>query len=665
MSVVILALSLTSMLYSQNRRAASALPQITVDSYHIQLTLDPDPHEMQVVAAIKFKPVQATDMVVFHISENLSITKVSDEQGGSLDFGQDEPGPGNLAVHFPKALEAGAGVTIKIQYTGGFDLDRYSRNFTRDQSAAYIGMEGSYLLYPARWFPINRMFGDRPAAEVAVTVPLGMTAVGPGAQLPVVTHDVTETFSWSSQKLPAQALSVVAGRYFERKAQFENWTIDTFAREDHIDAMKKAAEALVKPLDYYRQLWGEPAAAKFLKLVEVDDKLALQPGMLGAVFITHKELSDASPPVRMLARRAACQWWMDTAGIQNAADLWLADGMAYYSAAQFMGQSGGSEILRDEIDNLAVLGLKYESKAAIREGISLGYGTDFYQSVVAGKGAYVLNMLQGIMGPEKFMDLVQRYSKQAAGRGGSTAEFQKLAEQVHGKELNWFFREWLDTTGVPNFQIDYVIYKTRDGFRVSGTVKQDNDLFRMPLEIEAQGEGKTERSVVELSGKTTPFDVNTFTWPQKVLVDPDNKLLRDSDELQFKVQVTLGGELKEKGNYVEAVRAYEQAIKINPRKSIAHFRLAEVFFEQMNLSAAANTFRDALNGDKEPKWIEVWCYIYIGKGFDILGQRQRALAEYSKALNTKDNTNGALDEAKKYTAVAYSRDAASPDVVKK
>jgi tetratricopeptide (TPR) repeat protein len=107
---------------------------------------------------------------------------------------------------------------------------------------------------------------------------------------------------------------------------------------------------------------------------------------------------------------------------------------------------------------------------------------------------------------------------------------------------------------------------------------------------------------------------------------------------------------------VEAVRVYQDALKINPRKSMVHFRLAEVLFDQMNLQASANTFRDALNGDRDPKWIEVWCYVYIGKIYDILGQRQRAMAEYNKALNTKDNTNGALDEAKKWLTTPYTRE---------
>ena len=39
------------------------------------------------------------------------------------------------------------------------------------------------------------------------------------------------------------------------------------------------------------------------------------------------------------------------------------------------------------------------------------------------------------------------------------------------------------------------------------------------------------------------------------------------------------------------------------------------------------------------------------------GQRDRALNEYQKALQTNDNTQGALDLANKYTQKAYSEDA--------
>jgi aminopeptidase N len=653
----LLSISFVSGLFSQAKRQASALPRISVTNYNLQLTLDPDPHELRAVAAITFRALEKTDVAVFQLSENLTVTKAIDAQGISLDVTQDDPGPGNIAIRFPKQLNEGDSATIKLEYSGGFDLDRFSRNYTRDENNVYIGLEGSYLLYPGKWFPVNKLFADRTTVTIAVTLPLGMTAVGPGDPMPIETHATTETFGWSA-KTAVMPISIVAGRYFERKAQIDDLTIDCFAREDHIEAIRKSAEALAKPLQFYQHLWGDSASGKEVRLVEVDDKLALQSGTLGTIFVTHKELSATAPPLRALARRAASQWWMDTVGIGSPDDLWLADGMDYYAAALYLGQSGGAESLKNEIDDLLVLGLKFESKSAVRAGLSLGYGTDSYESVVCGKGAAILNMLEGMMGSAKFSDLLKQYVKLYAGSGGSLADFQKLAEQLYGKDLAWFFAEWIDTTGVPNFSVDYVVYKTREGFRVSGSIKQDRDLFRMPLEVEAGSPGNTERTTVELNGKSTPFDIDTFSWPQKVALDPDSRLLRDSDELELKVKLTLGNEMKDKGDYVEAVRVYEDALKINPRKSIVHFRLAEVLFDQLNLQASANTFRDALNGDRDPKWIEVWCYVYIGKIYDILGQRQRAMAEYNKALNTKDNTDGALDEAKKWLTTPYTREGA-------
>jgi tetratricopeptide (TPR) repeat protein len=266
-----------------------------------------------------------------------------------------------------------------------------------------------------------------------------------------------------------------------------------------------------------------------------------------------------------------------------------------------------------------------------------------------------------MLGDSAFGELLRRYVSEFSGKGGTTAGFQKLAEEIHGRELGWFFGEWLDNIGVPNLQTDYVVYKSTSGFRITGTVKQDRDLFRMPLDVEVQTVDKPVTATIELSGKSTSFDIATFSMPKKVTTDPGYKILRDSKELQLAVQLSLGNDLKAKGQFVEAIRAYENAMKINPRKSLAHFRLAEVFFEQANLQSAANSFRDALNGDKDPKWVEVWSYIYLGKIYDILGQRQRAMAEYNKALNTKDDTFGAQEEAKKYLSAPFVQQRGAKD----
>ena len=63
----------------------------------------------------------------------------------------------------------------------------------------------------------------------------------------------------------------------------------------------------------------------------------------------------------------------------------------------------------------------------------------------------------------------------------------------------------------------------------------------------------------------------------------------------------------------------------------------------------------AINGDGEPRWTEVWSHIQLGKIFDVTGQRERATNEYRQALQTNDNTQGALDEARKYLQKAFEQ----------
>jgi tetratricopeptide (TPR) repeat protein len=84
--------------------------------------------------------------------------------------------------------------------------------------------------------------------------------------------------------------------------------------------------------------------------------------------------------------------------------------------------------------------------------------------------------------------------------------------------------------------------------------------------------------------------------------------------------------------------------------------MGEAFFYQKNYNAAANAFREALAAVPEPseKWTEVWGHIYLGKIFDLLGQRARAVNEYSKAKQTNDNTSGAQQTAEALLKKPYS-----------
>ena len=106
-------------------------------------------------------------------------------------------------------------------------------------------------------------------------------------------------------------------------------------------------------------------------------------------------------------------------------------------------------------------------------------------------------------------------------------------------------------------------------------------------------------------------------------------------------------------NETDVCAKYEQDLKANPRSSITQFRIGEIYFQQRSFQAAANAFRSALALDLQPKWIEGWSHLNLGKIFDVTGQRQRAVNEYTQVRRINDNTRGAVEEAEIYLQFPY------------
>jgi tetratricopeptide (TPR) repeat protein len=177
----------------------------------------------------------------------------------------------------------------------------------------------------------------------------------------------------------------------------------------------------------------------------------------------------------------------------------------------------------------------------------------------------------------------------------------------------------------------------------------------MPVNLKIETEGNPEEKRVEVVGTSSEFSVDTFGKPKSVIIDPGNKVLRYSSQVRVAVAIRRGEQYMELSEFGEALKEYQKALETNRTSSLAHYRIAEVYFLQNNYQNAANSFRESLSGDLDPKWTEVWSHINLGHIFDISGQRERAVNEYNLALRTKDNTQGAQEEAGKYLKTPYER----------
>jgi aminopeptidase N len=273
------------------------------------------------------------------------------------------------------------------------------------------------------------------------------------------------------------------------------------------------------------------------------------------------------------------------------------------------------------------------------------------------KGAMIFHMLRGEVGDAMFLNILKGALSQYTDKSLRAEDFERVAEAQSQKELTPFFAQWIDGTGAPQFTDKYAVYRlgNNKGFRTIGEIDQDLDLFRMPVELRIETDGKTVDQKVEVVGTDTQYVVDTFGRPRRIAIDPQDWVLKTSPDLQVRIAILKGQQLVAQGDLVSALADYQKALTFNPQSSLASYRIGEVLFTQRNYQASVNAFRDALRGDDEPAWTEVWSHIAIGKIFDITGQRDRAVNEYRLAVQTNDNTQGAVNEARQYLSKPYTR----------
>ena len=303
----------------------------------------------------------------------------------------------------------------------------------------------------------------------------------------------------------------------------------------------------------------------------------------------------------------------------------------------------------------SVKALSYEDGLPLNEVGSLSPDSAEYRAIAGFKGGFVFRMLRDVMGDDVFRGMLDDFSVTFRETGLSTENLLEVSSQAAGEDLTYFFDQWVNSAGIPEFTREYTVFRTAEGYKIMGQINQDLDLFRMPVEVEVQTDGEFEYRQTWVSGPSSDLDIITERRPGLIVIDPEMRILRLSPEIRVSVSISRGEDFANTGDYNLAIDEYQDAIDEDRLSSLAYFRMGEALFELGNLQAAANVFRETLNGDLEPRWVEVWAYVNLGKIYDIRGQRERAVTEYQKAVNTSDDAYGAQDEAERYIEEPFRR----------
>jgi hypothetical protein len=412
-------------------------------------------------------------------------------------------------------------------------------------------------------------------------------------------------------------------------------------------------DTALKELEYFSSLYG-PAPSPMLKLVELPDDTVPVWWAPEIAAISSRNISEKIN-YRLLADSVAHQWWGGVISPATKEDWWIMDGGARAAEMDYVHSSAGETAFEDATRDMAVGALAYDTVPLADVGKLDTFSPDF-QALVTDKGGMIFHMLRWVIGDKAYNETMKQLMTQHAFKPVTISDLQDLAEKNFGDKLTSFFTQWVNGTGAPEFKMKYTVYRVKKGFRVVGEITQDLDLFRMPLELKVDTDGQSEMKRIDVVGTESPFSVETFGKPRKLTLDPNNWVLKNSPDLKVRVAIRRGQELTAQGSLSEALTEFNKALDVNKNSSLAHYRIAEVFYLQRNYQSAANEYRESLNGDGEPRWTEVWSHIMLGKIFDITGQRSRAVNEYRQAIQTGDNTQGALDEARKYLEQPYQRE---------
>ena len=654
---------------------AAERQRIQVESYVVQAVVTPENHQLKALAQVRFTAMDDISIATFQLHNGLRPTRVLDADGQTLTaerISQDA----TVRVSLPNGLSKGASSTLIFEYEG--TVQSADDSPVPGLKLAYVGDPITYLLYAGAWFPMVGYGTNRFTSTIGISAPTEYKVIGSGkestgpmpaigdslatpsavkkgsaarsgpAKLAIPAGFTTRTFTYSRASFPG---TILIGKYDATRNTEGGLDITVYTTEKNKGFAQAYADTASKEFFFYTSSFG-PAFGTKLNVVELPDDTVPSAWAPEIAAIAGRAF-NAKVSYRLLANTIAHQWWGTMVSPSTRNDWWLNDGFARYSEAMYVqhvaGEAGFEEVTKD----MAVGALAYISVPLSQVGKMDVFSPEF-QSLVTDKGGSILNMLRWVIGEEAFDKTMRELLVKYAGKSITVEDLRQVADQASGQQLSWFFVQWLDSTGAPEFKMKYTIYRTQKGFRVVGEVQQDLDLFRMPVDLRIDTDGKSETKKIEVSGVDSAFAVETFGKPRKIVIDPGNHVLKNSPELQVRTSIVRGQQDIEQGDFPEALKEFQKALEVNRNSSLAHYRIAEVFFQQHNYQSAANSYRESLNGDGEPRWTEVWSHVQLGKIFDLTGQRERASNEYRQALQTNDNTAGALDEARKYLQAPYT-----------
>ncbi len=520
--------------------------------YRIELDLDDAAKTMHGKVTIRISPLSDDFRTCAFDAERLTVTGAFDETGNRLGFDQTD---GSVVVTLLKGYGYDDTLSVVLEYV--------KRQAPLDASA--YGMAPSYEIglnfldetteHPAliqtigfptgarHWFPCYDYPNDKATQEVIATVREDYQVLSNGKLLGV-THDRSKkraTYHWYQDQPHSTYLSIVfAGPYVVLRDSLRSIPVNYWVYPKDVRDAMRSFHRTPEILEFFESIYGVPYPWDKYDQITIPGIGGGQENTsatsLGQSTIHDEKAEKDFPSHWLVAHEAAHQWWGDLITLRDWSQTWLNESFATYGEYMYSRHSLGEEEGALNLEEKKNTYLREAKERYIRPIVSdrWNFPADNFDRHAYQKGSIVLHMLRDLLGDAGFFRVHAYFLKKHAFQPVDTHDFQIAVKEVTGRNLDWFFEQWIYRPGHPVFDVSYRWDKAQQHIVLRVEQVQDSTsgipVFRVPVSVAlVTSRGKTSHPIWINKGSET-FELPCTEPPLLVRFDEKNVLLK---ELRF------------------------------------------------------------------------------------------------------------------------------------
>jgi len=495
----------------------SFVEMFEVKSYKIEIDFKPKQFYISGKAKVEVESkVDSLERIMLKLNPELDILRIYDEEKRALIYSQDKL-RGTLYIYFVHPLPENKPYSVEIYYRGKL----------------------------AFWYP-SPPSDDYFKARLRIIIPPEYQCISNGELIEQTrlndverVEEIEKTGSSVyifETKYPIKYLAFLVGKFTKVEEDSESLALQHLYSSGisfHKKGLIKEAKNIVQfyedkfgpypyeKLSVVRRVWPTSGGHSPASFIVINESPRAQNG---TEYVNTRSPVDLSRwKEYFIAHEIAHQWWGQAVTWKTYHDQWLSEGLAQFSATLYLIERHGEGVFPPILRKFSKWTGKKSKWGPITLGSRLNYhNPEVYQAIIYNKASLALNMLRDILGGEVFFRGLREFHSRYKYGAASTKDFIKTIEEISGKDLEVFFKNWFDSYFLPEVRVTHSIFKGEGGYILRLNITQLKELFVFPLWIEWIENGKKVKKRLIIDEKKEEFDFELLDKPKRIRINPHN-----------------------------------------------------------------------------------------------------------------------------------------------